>query len=62
MSRLKDPEAVRKIARKSLFEGLDQMCEGAIVVDRDARVVWISEKYASKLKLANASDGPNISA
>ncbi len=39
MSRLKDPEGVRKIARKPLFEGLDRMCEGAIVVDRKARVV-----------------------
>ena len=55
MSRLKDPEAVRKIARKSLFEGLDQMCEGAIVVDREARIVWISDKYAAKLKLASAA-------
>ena len=56
MTRLKDPEAVRKIARKSLFEGLDQMCEGAIVVDREARVVWLSDKYAAKLKLANAAE------
>jgi len=55
MSRLKDPAAVRKIARKSLFEGLDQMCEGAIIVDRDARVVWMSDKYAARLKLPSAA-------
>jgi transcriptional regulator with PAS, ATPase and Fis domain len=55
VSRLKDPEAVRKIARKSLFEGLDRMCEGAIVVDREARVVWMSEKYAARLKLESAA-------
>ena len=55
MSRLKDPEAVRKIARKSLFEGLDRMCEGAIVVDREARVVWMSDKYAARLKLESAA-------
>jgi transcriptional regulator with PAS, ATPase and Fis domain len=55
MSRLKDPAAIRKIAKKSLFEGLDQMCEGAIIVDRDARVVWISDKYAARLKLADAA-------
>jgi transcriptional regulator with PAS, ATPase and Fis domain len=53
MSRLKDPAAVRKIAKKSLFEGLDRMCEGAIIVDRDARIVWISDKYAARLKLAS---------
>ncbi len=51
MSRLKDPAAVRKIAKKSLFEGLDRMCEGAIIVDRDARIIWISDKYAARLNL-----------
>ena len=53
MSRLKDPAAVRKIARKSLFEGLDRMCEGAVIVDREARIVWISDKYAARLKLGS---------
>jgi transcriptional regulator with PAS, ATPase and Fis domain len=56
MSRLKDPAAIRRIARKSLFEGLDQMCEGAIIVDREARIVWLSDKYASRLNLACAGD------
>ena len=54
MSRLKDPAAVRKIARKSLFQGLDHMCEGALIVDREARIVWMSEKYAARLKLPGA--------
>src|SRR5258706_11643280 len=57
MSRLKDPAAVRKIAKKSLFEVLDHMCEGAIVVDRDARIVWLSDKYAARLKLPTAAAG-----
>ena len=56
MSRLKDPAEVRRIARKSLFEGLDRMCEGALVVDRDARIAWMSDKYAARLKLASASE------
>jgi transcriptional regulator with PAS, ATPase and Fis domain len=51
MKRLKDPAEVRKIARKSLFEGLDQLCEGAIIVDREAKIVWISDKYAARLKI-----------
>jgi transcriptional regulator with PAS, ATPase and Fis domain len=54
MSRLKDPAEIRRIAKRSLFEGLDHMCEGAIIVDREARIVWISEKYAARLKLASA--------
>ncbi len=53
MPRLKDHDAIRRIAKKSLFEGLDGMCEGAIIVDRDARIVWISEKYAARLGLAS---------
>jgi transcriptional regulator with PAS, ATPase and Fis domain len=55
VSRLKDPVAIRKIAKKSLFEGLDRMCEGAIIVDRDARIVWISDKYAARLKVTSAA-------
>ena len=39
-----------------LFEGLDQMCEGAIIVDREARIVWLSDKYAARLKLACAEE------
>ena len=55
MPRLKDHDAIRRIAKKSLFEGLDGMCEGAIIVDRDARIVWISDKYAARLGLASAA-------
>src|SRR5438270_650629 len=57
VSRLKDPAAVRKIARKSLFEALDGICEGAIIVDRDARIIWLSDKYAARLKLPSAQAG-----
>jgi transcriptional regulator with PAS, ATPase and Fis domain len=56
MSRLKDPAEVRRIAKRSLFEGLDRLCEGAIIVDREAHIVWISDKYAARLKLASAAD------
>jgi transcriptional regulator with PAS, ATPase and Fis domain len=33
------------------------MCEGAIIVDRDARIVWISDKYAARLDLESPRDG-----
>ena len=56
MSRLKDPAAIRKIAKKSLFEGLDEMCEGAVIVDREARIVWLSDKYAARLKAGCAEE------
>ena len=56
MGRLKDPDAIRRIAKKSLFEGLDAMCEGAIIVDRESRIVWISDKYAARLNLPSAGE------
>ena len=55
MTRLSDPAAIRRIAKKSLFEGLDQICEGAIIVDLDARVVWLSDKYAAHLGIGDAA-------
>ncbi|HRA24462.1 MAG TPA: sigma 54-interacting transcriptional regulator [Usitatibacteraceae bacterium] len=55
MPRLKDHDAIRRIAKKTLFEGLDALCEGAIIVDREARIVWISDKYAARLGLASAA-------
>ncbi len=55
MPRLKDHDAIRRIAKKSLFEGLDALCEGAIIVDREARIVWISDKYAARLNLESAA-------
>jgi transcriptional regulator with PAS, ATPase and Fis domain len=36
---------------QTLFERLDSLCEGAIAVDAQARVVWVNEKYAKKLGL-----------
>ena len=56
MSRMKDPVEIRRLAKKLLFEGFDRMCEGAIIVDRDANIVWISDKYAARLGLASAAE------
>ena len=56
MSRMKDPVEIRRLAKRLLFEGFDRMCEGAIIVDRDANIVWISDKYAARLGLASAAE------
>ena len=45
-----------RIAMQSLFERLDALCEGAIAVDRDARICWINDKYAQRLGLARPAD------
>jgi transcriptional regulator with PAS, ATPase and Fis domain len=41
--------AVHKQAVKSLFDLFEAMCEGALAVDTEARIVWINEKYRTLL-------------
>ena len=36
-------------AVETLFEVFEDMCEGAISVDRNARVAWINDKYRTRL-------------
>ncbi|MBA3904375.1 MAG: sigma-54-dependent Fis family transcriptional regulator [Rhodocyclaceae bacterium] len=52
----KDAESIRHVAMQSMFELLEGLCEGTLVVDRDARIVWMSEKYAAKLGLNGAAE------
>ena len=48
---LRDSVAIHRLAMQSLFERLDSLCEGAVAVDRQARIVWINEKYLATLGL-----------
>src|SRR5262249_24800238 len=36
---------------KSLFDRLEALCEGAVAVNTDAKVIWINRKYAEHLGL-----------
>ena len=38
-------------AVESLFTRFEDLCEGAVAVDREARIVWINEKYRALLGL-----------
>ncbi len=59
---LLDNELIRRLSMQSLFESLDTICEGTVVVDRDARIVWINERYATRLGAISASNavGRNV--
>jgi transcriptional regulator with PAS, ATPase and Fis domain len=46
---------MRSAATRALFERLEGLCEGALVVDRDARIVWINEKYVRRFGLEGAA-------
>ncbi|AHN74647.2 sigma-54-dependent Fis family transcriptional regulator [Pandoraea pnomenusa] len=50
---LSDYEFVRKQAMQSLFETLDHSSEGTVVVDGDARIVWINRGYAARFGFSN---------
>ncbi|UVL26897.1 sigma-54 interaction domain-containing protein [Pseudomonas donghuensis] len=52
---LKDYQQVRLLAIRSLFEIIEQSSEGTIIVDRDARIVWMNERYARRFGLDDAS-------
>ncbi|MBD2840113.1 sigma 54-interacting transcriptional regulator [Pseudomonas sp. JM0905a] len=43
------PERFREVAMPLLFDHLNAQCEGTIAVNRQARIVWINDKYAEKI-------------
>jgi transcriptional regulator with PAS, ATPase and Fis domain len=51
-----DPAYIRARAMETLFERLENLCEGAIAIDRGGRVVYVNEKYLSALGLARIAD------
>ncbi|EMV9186380.1 PAS domain-containing protein, partial [Escherichia coli] len=48
---LKDYPSVRQLAIRSLFEIFEQFSEGTVIVDREARIVWINQRYAQRFGL-----------
>jgi transcriptional regulator with PAS, ATPase and Fis domain len=52
---LSDPDQIRRLSMQSLFENLESLCEGTVVVDRNARIVWINERYAVRLGAISAA-------
>ena len=53
---LLDHEKIRRLSMQSLFENLDSICEGTVIVDRDARIIWINERYATRLGAISAAN------
>ncbi|MDR0576219.1 MAG: sigma 54-interacting transcriptional regulator [Candidatus Accumulibacter sp.] len=53
---LHDYERIRSLAMPSLFESLEDLCKGTVIVDRNARIVWINERYATLLGAKSAAD------
>ncbi|WP_454737336.1 sigma-54 interaction domain-containing protein [Cupriavidus necator] len=47
-SPLADHQGVLRRAMQSLFSEFDALSEGTVIVDADARVVWINQRYAAR--------------
>src|SRR4051812_48144722 len=48
VANLGDFAALRGSAMQSVFKAFERASEGTLIVDRDARIVWISEKHARR--------------
>ncbi|MBI5897696.1 MAG: sigma 54-interacting transcriptional regulator [Rhodocyclales bacterium] len=42
-----------KVATESLLGHFAEICEGAVIVDRQARIVWMNERYPKRLGVAD---------
>ena len=48
---LQDPSLLQQQAMQSMFDCFEGLCEGTVIVDRAARVVWINDRYAARLNI-----------
>jgi transcriptional regulator with PAS, ATPase and Fis domain len=53
---LADYANMRQLTMRSLLDVLECASEGTLIVDRDARIVWVNEQYAQRFGLAHAED------
>jgi transcriptional regulator with PAS, ATPase and Fis domain len=48
---LQDPSLLQNKAMQSMFDCFEGLCEGTVIVDREARVIWINDRYAARLNI-----------
>ena len=46
---LQDPSLLQQKAMQSMFDCIESLCEGALIVDRASRIVWLNDRYADRL-------------
>ena len=45
-------EELRQLASESLLAHYAEYCEGAVIVDAEARIIWMNERYPERLGIA----------
>lgn len=48
---LQDRSLLQQKAMQSMFDCFEGLCEGTVIVDRGAKVVWINDRYAARLHI-----------
>ena len=52
-SELADYDHVRQWAMQSLFQHMDDLYQGTVIVDEQARIIWINARYAGRFGFAD---------
>jgi transcriptional regulator with PAS, ATPase and Fis domain len=47
------PDDLRQLASQSLLAHFADLCEGAVIVDAEAKVVWMNDQYPARLGIRN---------
>jgi transcriptional regulator with PAS, ATPase and Fis domain len=47
------PDQLRELATSSLLSHFADLCEGAVIVDAQARVVWMNDRYPERLGISD---------
>ncbi|GAA5175843.1 sigma-54-dependent Fis family transcriptional regulator [Niveibacterium umoris] len=47
---------IRQQAMRTLFDALNELCEGTLIIDADCRIVWINARYSARFGVHDPRD------
>src|SRR5690606_36338544 len=55
-----DSDRVLRLAAETFFDHLSEMCEGILVVDKSARIVWVNDRWQRNIASLGFSNADEI--
>lgn len=55
-----DSGRVLRLAAETFFDHLSEMCEGILVVDKSARIVWVNDRWQRNIASLGFSNADEI--
>src|SRR5690606_19057464 len=55
-----DSDRVLRLAAETFFDHLSEMCEGILVVDKSARIVWVNDRWERNIANLGFSSAADI--